>query len=164
MADLEGAGNSGGGVKADDMSEQADGPAKVLIVEDDPVSRLLITRCLHQHGIDTIEVSVGSDAIAILERDTPIDVVFTDICLPGKIDGVGVARWIREKRPELPVILGTGTKVGRAASALARQHRTFLKPYNVVELVTEIRRLAEGRHLARPWSPSQSDRQPLLED
>ena len=146
------------------MGEQADAPARILIVEDDPVSRLLITRCLHQHGFDTIEVSVGAEAIAVLERNKNIDVVFTDICLPGKIDGVGVARWIREKRPELPVILGTGTKVGRAASALVRDHRTFLKPYNVVELVGEIRRVAEGRHLARPWSPSDADRQPLFEE
>jgi CheY-like chemotaxis protein len=128
---------------------EGDGPAKILIVEDDPVSRLLITRSLHQHGFDTIEVSVGADAIALLERHTAIDVVFTDICLPGKIDGVGVARWIRENRPELPVILGTGTSVGREASQLVNQHRTFLKPYNVVELVACIRRLATGGHLAR---------------
>ena len=135
---------------------QDDGPAKILIVEDDPVSRLLITRLLHQHGFDTIEVSVGADAIALLEKNRAIDVVFTDICLPGKIDGVGVARWIRENRPELPVILGTGTSVGREASQFVTQHRTFLKPYNVMELVACIRRLALGQREPRYFSGSQS--------
>jgi CheY-like chemotaxis protein len=136
-------------------AQGADGPPRILIVEDDPVSRLLITRALHQHGFDTIEASVGADALAVLEKNRSIDVVFTDICLPGTIDGVGVARWIRENRPDLPVILGTGTSVGREASALVSQHRTFLKPYNVLELVACIRRLALGQHLARPVSPGE---------
>jgi DNA-binding NtrC family response regulator len=129
-----------------------DNPARVLIVEDDPVSRLLITRALHQNGIDTIEVSVAADGIPILERDRTIDVVFTDICLPGQIDGLGFARWVRENRPELPVILGTGSKVGREAAQFCKAHRTFLKPYPVLELVSHIRHLAEGRHLAKPVS------------
>ena len=123
---------------------------RILVVEDDGVSRLLITYSLRQHGFDTIDAPHGTEAIRILEEDRSIDLVFTDVCLPGNIDGVGVVRWVFANRPDLPVILGTGSALGRKSGMLVKPHRTFLKPYNIPELVAHIRSLAPGAWLSKP--------------
>jgi CheY-like chemotaxis protein len=123
---------------------------KILVVEDDPVSRLLITHSLRQHGFDTVDAPHGAEAIRILQEDRSVDMLFTDVCLPGNIDGVGIVRWVFANRPDLPVMLGTGSALGRKTSMLVRPHRTFLKPYNVQDLVAHIRSLAPGAWVPRP--------------
>ena len=123
---------------------------KILVVEDDPVSRLLITHSLRQHGFETVDAPHGAEAIRILQEDRSVDLLFTDVCLPGNIDGVGIVRWVFANRPDLPVMLGTGSALGRKTGLLVRPHRTFLKPYNVQELVHHIRSLAPGAWVTRP--------------
>jgi CheY-like chemotaxis protein len=123
---------------------------KILVVEDDSVSRLIITHSLHAHGFETVDAPHGAEAIRLLQEDDSIDLLFTDVCLPGNIDGVGIVRWVFANRPDLPVILGTGSALGRKSGMLVRPHRTFLKPYNIQELVAHIRSLAPGAWVPHP--------------
>jgi CheY-like chemotaxis protein len=148
------------GDKAETGNEGKERP-KILVVEDDPVSRMLITYSLKKHGFDTVEAHHGADAIRVLQETPAVDLVFTDVCLPGNIDGVAVVRWIYAHRPELPVVLGTGTALGRKQSMLLKQHRTFLKPYRIPELVAHIRALAPGAWQPHPPRKPESRRSPF---
>jgi CheY-like chemotaxis protein len=128
---------------------QIEARPRILVVEDDPVSRLIVTHTLHQYGFDTIDAPHGAEAIRILQQDEAIDLVFTDVCLPGHIDGVAIVRWVFANRPGLPVVLGTGSAIGAKNSMLVRPNRTFYKPYNIQELVSHIRSLAPGAWLTK---------------
>ena len=63
---------------------------------------------LEQLGCHVQCVADAEAALLALERDTTIDFVFTDIVMPGRMDGLALARAIREKYPGLPVLLATG--------------------------------------------------------
>lgn len=80
----------------------------VLLVEDEPLLRELLSAELEDAGYRVIEAETGDDAIRLLDRADPIDLLFTDIRLPGLTDGWAVARHARALRPGLPVIYATG--------------------------------------------------------
>jgi DNA-binding NtrC family response regulator len=99
------------------------------------------TGLLEQLGYAVRWVSDAETAVAEIERDG-IDLVFSDIVMPGKIDGVRQARAIRKMQPELPVLLTTGY------SDSARDVRTdfpvLKKPCQLHELSVELSKLTEG--------------------
>src|SRR5262245_21192751 len=83
----------------------------VLLVEDEPLIRLAVADYLRECGFKVLEAGSADDALAILTATKPefrIDVLFSDVRMPGKLDGFGLARWVREHRPALPVLLGSG--------------------------------------------------------
>ena len=78
-------------------------PIHVLLVEDEILVNEWVTQSLSEQGFDVQSVTNAADALGHLASDT-VDVLFTDINLPGKMDGAALARRARELLPNLPVI------------------------------------------------------------
>jgi two-component system, response regulator PdtaR len=80
-------------------------PPTILIVEDDVLVRSLVAAYLRECGFDVVEANGADEAIRVLQAEVPIDIVFSDIQMPGSMDGFGLAQWVRRERPWLKVIL-----------------------------------------------------------
>jgi signal transduction histidine kinase len=80
----------------------------VLVIDDEPTIRMLIVEVLREHGYSTIEADSGPSGLRILQSDIRIDLLITDVGLPGGLNGRQVADAAREKRPALKVLFVTG--------------------------------------------------------
>ena len=112
----------------------------VLVVEDEVLIRLVIADYLRECGFKVYEAATALEAIEVLESDqASIDLVFTDIRLPGEINGFALGQWVRANRPGLPVILTSGdSKKSDAAKELCENEPFFAKPYDVQLVVARI--------------------------
>ena len=118
----------------------------VLVVEDEVLIRLVIADYLRECGFKVYEAATALEAIEVLESDqASIDLVFTDIRLPGEINGFALGQWVRANRPGLPVILTSGdSKKSEAAKELCENEPFFAKPYDVQLVVSHIRTLIDA--------------------
>src|SRR5262245_10173164 len=83
---------------------------RVLLVEDEPQICDLATEALAEHGFEVEVVSNAADALRRLIAGIPIDILFTDVCLPGDMNGGALSRRARELRPGLPVLYTSGRR------------------------------------------------------
>jgi len=114
---------------------------KVLLVEDEVLIADLVVDVLTEHGFDVCPFMTAIDALKYLEADGKVDVLFTDINLPGSMDGVELAQRARALRPELPVVYASGRHTAATASPLV-SHSLFLrKPYRAEDVCTLLDRL-----------------------
>jgi DNA-binding NtrC family response regulator len=120
----------------------------VLVVEDDVLIRMPISQYLRDCGYRVIEAANGDEAIAVLLHEkTNVDVVFSE--MPGSVDGFGLAKWIREHRTGLDVMLaGTILRAVNAAKELCDAN-SLPKPYTSQAVHDRIRRLLAARKAAR---------------
>ena len=88
---------------------------------------------LEQIGYTVASVTNGKAALDFLERKGPVDLVFSDILMPGGMNGVDLARAIRERYPRLPVLLCTGYS-DSAQDAVKQGFVVLQKPYNIATL------------------------------
>jgi DNA-binding NtrC family response regulator len=118
----------------------------VLVVEDEVLIRLVIADCLRDCGFKVYDAATAADAIEVLEsNEALIDLVFTDIRLPGGTNGFALAQWVRKMRPGLPVLLTSGdSKKSEAARELCENEPFFAKPYDVEVVVAGIRTTIEA--------------------
>lgn len=117
---------------------RSDSPV-VLIVEDEALLRMSLADSLTDCGFLTMEASDAHEAIEILETASHVEVVLTDVQMPGTIDGFGLAKWIRENRPGLPVFVASGYS-GKfdIASQLCGEAQFFTKPYDANEMAAKM--------------------------
>lgn len=122
----------------------------VLVVEDDILIRMPIAQYLRDCGYRVIEAADADEAMAVLlHEETRVDVVFSDIEMPGSVDGFGLAKWIRKHRPGLDVILaGTVPRAVNAAHELC-EAGSLPKPYERHAVQDQIRRLLATRKAGR---------------
>jgi DNA-binding NtrC family response regulator len=122
----------------------------ILVVEDDILVRMPIAQYLRDCGYKVIEASNADEAMQVLlQQETLVDVVFSDIDVPGAVDGFGLAKWIREHRPGLEVLLaGTVPRAVKSAKDLCEQG-PVPKPYEAQVVHNHIRRLLAARNAAR---------------
>lgn len=115
---------------------------RVLVVEDDPLIRDFAAQILLDEGFEVIEAETGEQALEECGKKIA-DVLFTDIRLPGAVDGWDVAEHCREHDPVLPVIYATGfSPVPRRAVPGS----IFLrKPYHPDQVIQAIKRLSLDR-------------------
>ncbi len=107
----------------------------VLLVEDDDEVAALTAEMLAQLGYDATRVSNAAAALGALANGRRIDVVFTDVMMPGGMNGAELACEIRRRRPEVPVILTTGYDGDAVAAAKAQNLPLALrKPYRLEAL------------------------------
>jgi CheY-like chemotaxis protein len=138
------------------MPVTADTTAKrgetILVVEDNVLIRMVIAAYLRDCGFRVIEAVSADEAILVLEQgEVLVDVVFSDVEMPGSLDGFGLNRWVREKRPDVPVILaGTPARASEAAADLCRSGPDLAKPYEPQLVLDRIRRLIADRNHTRP--------------
>jgi DNA-binding NtrC family response regulator len=108
-------------------------------VEDEVFIRLDVSEALRAAGFEVIEAKSADDAVSLIEAGEPVDVVFTDIQLPGSLDGLALANNMRAARPSLIVVFTSGDVTKRAE---ANRIGTFVpKPYQtkaVVDLIADI--------------------------
>lgn len=118
----------------------------VLVVEDDICIRMPIAEYLRDCGYKVIEAVSADGAIAVLTHaETGVDIVFSDIEMPGSVDGFGLAKWIRENRPGMDVVLaGTVARSVGAAKELCEEG-PLPKPYDAQAVHNRIRRLLSVR-------------------
>jgi len=100
----------------------------VLVVEDEPFVRLDIVMTFDDAGFTVHEASSAEDAIAILEREPEIRVVFTDIELRGTMDGIELAHYVRDRWPPTILVVGSG-RIRPSADALPANTAFIPKPY-----------------------------------
>ena len=112
-------------------------PLVVLIVEDEPLVREIATLEFEDAGFHVIAAGDGDTAVSHLASDAAIDLLFTDIRLPGSIDGWTIADRARELRPGLPVIYATGFTAD--APRLVPNSRFFKKPYRPLAIIEAAR-------------------------
>jgi two-component system, response regulator PdtaR len=110
----------------------------VLVVEDEPLLLMNAVSLLEEAGFDTLEAGSADEAIALLETRSDIRIVFTDINLPGSMDGLRLAHAIRHRWPPIELLLTSGhTRVGDEDMP---DRGLFLgKPYDGGELVQILR-------------------------
>jgi DNA-binding NtrC family response regulator len=118
----------------------------ILVVEDDVLVRMPIAQYLRDCGYKVIEAVNADEAMTVLlHRETVVDVVFSDIEMPGSVDGFGLAKWVREHRPGLDVVLaGTVPRSVEAAKELCNDG-PVPKPYDAQSVHDHIRRLLAAR-------------------
>ncbi len=111
----------------------------VLVVEDEPLLRLHALDVIEDAGFDVIEARDADQAIAILEARTDIRIVFTDIDMPGSMDGLRLAAAVRNRWPPIEIIVTSGNVNPRPDELPARGF-FFPKPYSDDRLVQALHR------------------------
>jgi len=134
-------------------------PARILLVEDDGEVAKVTMELLRDIGSEAVAVSDGEAALVAVERDGTIDLVISDIVMPGGMSGLDLARRLRERRPELPVLLATG--YSQYAPQIVNEGFILVeKPYTRGALAAAIRAAVERatrvRPVAEPAAPPSS--------
>jgi CheY-like chemotaxis protein len=119
----------------------ADRPAPViLIVEDDPFLRMLAVDFVNEAGFETLEACDADQAIAILASCSKIAVLFTDINMPGSMDGLKLARVVSSRWPVIEILIASGHVRLRQAD-LPPNGRFLRKPYRTAAMIAELHSL-----------------------
>jgi CheY-like chemotaxis protein len=115
----------------------------VLVVEDEVLIRLVIADYLRECGYRVHEAANAAEAVAVLESGTvAIDIVFSDVLMPGDMDGFGLARWVRSHQPNVRVILTASVeRSADIAATLCEAGPLLEKPYEPHGVVDRIRQL-----------------------
>ena len=112
----------------------------VLVVEDQVIIRMGAVDLVHSAGYEAIEASNADEAIAILETRSDIQLVFTDVQMPGSMDGIKLAHHIRNRWPPVRLIVASGKAIMQESS-LPEGSRFFAKPYHDGRIVEAIAKL-----------------------
>jgi CheY-like chemotaxis protein len=113
-------------------------PVTVLIVEDDELVRELGAELLSDAGFRVLEAGNGEEALSLLESDPNIRILFTDINMPGPLDGIALASVAAVRWPHLAIIIGSGNALPLSVG-LPRGITFIRKPCNPENLIRLIR-------------------------
>jgi PAS domain S-box-containing protein len=132
--------------KTDDPPAPTGSGETILVIEDDPAVRLLVMQVLRELGYNAIETADGASARPILHSDRHLDLLITDVGLPG-LNGRQLAEVAREGRPDLPVLFMTGYAEQAADQArfLEPGMEILTKPFDIFQLGERIRRILASR-------------------
>lgn len=86
--------------------------AAILVVEDEIIARTAISEDLRDHGYRVIEAASADEALAVLQGPTRVDLVLTDMKMPGTLDGAALVRQIRAQLPFVKVVMVAGQRPG----------------------------------------------------
>jgi signal transduction histidine kinase len=123
-------------LRLEPASAEADGP-RVLLVDDDSAVRATVASFLRNAGITVREAGDAAEALAMLETE-PFEALVSDIVMPGELDGLGLARAARERRPDLRVLLISGFGPS-AADAGGEGFVVLAKPLDLADLERRLR-------------------------
>ncbi|WP_292046412.1 MULTISPECIES: response regulator [unclassified Brevundimonas] len=123
-------------------SAKSDDRKTVLVVEDELFIRINIADYLRDCGFQVVEASNGEEAKAVIESGRVVNVVFSDVQMPGELDGFGLARRVRQHRPDIHVILNSGmVNAAEKAGDLCEDGRLMAKPYEEAQVVARIQEM-----------------------
>lgn len=109
-------------------------PATVLVVEDDGLVRFCAADALSECGFHVLQAASGPEALLLIETE-PVDVLFTDINMPGEFDGLGLARRVRRRWPDIAIVITSGR--GRPEHCVEGA-RFLPKPYMADRLARDL--------------------------
>ncbi|MBN7808861.1 MULTISPECIES: response regulator [Agrobacterium] len=117
--------------------------AVVLVVEDETLVRMATVMSLEDEGFTVFEAANADEAIGILKAHDEIRVMFTDIDMPGSMDGLKLASAVRDRWPPVKIIVTSGHH-NLSDRALPIEGRFFSKPYEVSLVIRAMREMAGG--------------------
>src|SRR3974377_99585 len=113
-------------------------PTIVLVVEDEILIRTAVAEYLRISGYAVVEAADAAEALTVFVSGEPIDCIICDVDMPGSMDGLKLAHWIKQHHSALPLLLTSGR--GIAVAAAERLAFSFLsKPYRLEELADRLR-------------------------
>lgn len=121
--------------------------AVVLVVEDDPILLLSSVAMIEDAGFTVIEATNADEAVAILEKRSDISIVFTDIEMPGTMDGLKLAQAVRNRWPPVQLIIASG-RFSPTAQEMPDGSLFFSKPFSSDKLVAAMHALAGAPRLS----------------
>lgn len=122
------------------MQRQASSRPVVLIVEDEALLRWQAAAIVGDAGFDVLEAANADEAIAVLETRNDIRLVFTDIQMPGSIDGLRLTHLVKSRWPPVQIIATSG-HLRLRDDDLPQGGRYLSKPYAVTELTQTLKEL-----------------------
>ncbi len=115
----------------------------VLVVEDEPLLRMMAVDLVEDAGFEALEAANADEAIKILECRSDIRVIFTDIDMPGSMDGLLLAAAVRDRWPPIQIILTSG-HVHISEVELPLGGLFFSKPYDHLQVTRALQTMAAG--------------------
>jgi CheY-like chemotaxis protein len=115
--------------------------AIVLVVEDEPLLRMAAVDLVEEAGLQALEASNADAAILLLETRSDIRIVFTDIDMPGSMDGIKLAAAVRKKWPPISIIVVSGHRKPDAGE-LPDGSIFFTKPYPIPDVIATLHQMA----------------------
>ena len=117
---------------------------RVLLVEDEGLIRMVAAEALQDEGFEVVEAWDGEEAARLLDGPVSFDVLFTDVRMPGSLDGMDVAMHARRRYPAIPVLIVSGFAANIMCRIALMQPRAIFinKPYSLEEVVRAVSRLA----------------------
>ncbi len=115
----------------------------ILIVEDEILVRMAIALQLRDAGYAVLEAADADEALRLVEASDAIDLVFSDVNMPGEMDGEALGRWLRHNRPHIKLLLTSGAGWSGAAPHPDRI-ATIEKPYRFSDLERRLRELLDS--------------------
>jgi DNA-binding response OmpR family regulator len=138
------------------MSEGAEGKGAgepgantVMVIEPDILARMVIADYLRNCGYKVIEGVVAEDVFAVLNAGGAIDMIFSEVKLPGELDGFGLASKIRESHSHIDVLLSRGTANAAEKAGDLCEDGPLEKPYHPQEVLRRINVLRERRRTTK---------------
>jgi DNA-binding NtrC family response regulator len=125
-----------------DPSAPSDGTL-ILVVEDEPAVRAVVVETLEDEAFQVIEAPSADYAATILQARDDIHVVFTDVTMPGHLNGFDLAQVAKTLHPNISVIVTSGA-LPSGFSGLAPEARFLQKPYRMTGVIRLIHELTEG--------------------
>ena len=113
-------------------------PAVVLVVEDEMLLRMRTVDMVEDAGFTSVEAVDADEAVAILESRSDIALLFTDIQMPGSMDGLKLAHAVHERWPPIKIILVSG-QLRLTGMDIPADSRFFSKPLEASEMIVEMR-------------------------
>jgi len=129
---------------------------RLLLVEDDDAVAVGVGHMIQDLGCTYVRAAQAADALRLLAEGEAFDLVLSDMVMPGEMDGLALAKAIRERHPGLPVVLTTGFSEA-AAAATAERFRLLSKPYGI-EALSAILGEALGEAQAGSETTGRNDR------
>ena len=112
---------------------------RVLLVEDEVFIRIDTAEHLRARGFEVVEAGSADDAVDYVASGERIDVLVTDIRMPGSLDGLALAARLRAEQPDLPIVVASGSVT--MESAASRVGKFISKPYDpssIAKLIAEM--------------------------
>jgi two-component system, response regulator PdtaR len=116
---------------------------RVLLVEDEALVRMLGVDVLEEAGYEVVEAGNADEALRILEAQSGVKALFTDVDMPGSMDGLALAHTVHARWPQVKVLVVSG-KVRPAPDELPPGGVFMGKPYEPASLVRQLRELLVG--------------------
>jgi two-component system, response regulator PdtaR len=118
----------------------------VLLVEDEVLISHLVASTLSEHGFVVHETTTADEALRYIQSGGEVDVLFTDVNLPGSMNGAELAVQARQLRPDLPIVYASGRYQPTDIGTLVPRSVFVSKPYNPDDVGTLLERLTADAH------------------